>query len=130
MGKDTPNPLDKALGTRICQLRRGLGLSQSELARAIGVTFQQVQKYERGVNRISFSRLVGIAHALQCSVPGLMDNLDKTNALVLPDKNITNLFEIPGATELLDAYTAISSDQTRRRILDLARQLSSTAGQD
>ena len=62
-----PNALDIALGNRIRQRRKGLGVSQTTLAEAIGLTFQQVQKYERGFNRVSFSRLVDIAHALDCS---------------------------------------------------------------
>jgi len=130
IGKNAPNPLDITLGSRIHQLRCGLGLSQKQLAHAIGVTFQQVQKYERGINRISFSRLVGIAQALQCSISDLMGNLDTIDASVPPDRNIANIFEIPGATELLDAYTAISSTKHRRVVLDLARVLSSTVDQD
>lgn len=129
-GKDTSNTLDTALGIRIHRLRREMGISQKQLAEAIGVTFQQVQKYERGINRISFSRLVGIAQALHCSIPDLMGNIDRTNATGLPDKSIVDFFEIPGAMELLDAYTAISSAKHRRIVLSLARVLSSTVDQD
>ncbi len=62
----SPHPLDVALGCRIRLRRRELGLSQAHLARQLGITFQQVQKYERGTNRVSFSRFVEIAQALRC----------------------------------------------------------------
>lgn len=58
----TPNRLDVALGLRIRQRRKALSVSQTALADAIGLTFQQIQKYERGFNRVSVSRLVDIAH--------------------------------------------------------------------
>lgn len=128
-GKGTPNSLDTALGVRIRQLRREAGLSQTQLAQAVGVTFQQIQKYERGANRISFSRLIGIAHALQCSVPDMMNNLGNIKTATLPDRDIAHILATPGATELLDAYAAISSGKHRRIVLDLARALSSTVDQ-
>ena len=72
----TPNKLDVALGLRIRQRRKSLGVSQTALADSIGLTFQQIQKYERGFNRVSFSRLVDIAHALNCRVIDLIGDLD------------------------------------------------------
>ena len=76
----TPHPLDIALGSRVRLRRKELGLSQDQLARAVGITFQQVQKYEHGTNRISFSRLVEISEALECSVGDLIGNLDKSKS--------------------------------------------------
>ncbi|MCD8570391.1 MAG: helix-turn-helix domain-containing protein [Alphaproteobacteria bacterium] len=64
--------LDKEIGQRIKALRKQRGLSQSRLAQAIGVTFQQVQKYESGKNRLSVGMLVEISQALQCSVQVLL----------------------------------------------------------
>ena len=69
-----------AFGRRLRQRRRLLGLSQQELGDAIGVRFQQIQKYENGANRISFSRLVQIARALKCRVTDLMDVFDGADA--------------------------------------------------
>lgn len=71
-----PHPLDVALGVRIRWRRQELGLSQSDLANRIGITFQQVQKYEHGANRVSFSRLVEIAQAMDCRVTDLVGDLD------------------------------------------------------
>ena len=67
-----PNPDDVALGAAIRQRRMLLAISQEKLADELGITFQQVQKYEKGANRVSWSRLVQIAKALNCSIAGLM----------------------------------------------------------
>jgi transcriptional regulator with XRE-family HTH domain len=72
----TPKTDDVALGAAIRQRRILLGLSQEKLADEIGLTFQQVQKYEKGTNRVSWSRLVQISKALSCSVPQLMQMTD------------------------------------------------------
>jgi len=120
----TPHPLDIALGSRVRLRRKELGLSQDQLARAVGITFQQVQKYEHGTNRISFSRLVEICDALECSVGDLIGNLDKTKSSGSFSRQVAYLTE-PGASDLLEAYASIDSPKRRRAILNLARQLSS-----
>jgi len=68
--------MDVALGAAVRIRRRTIGISQEALAEQCGVSFQQIQKYENGANRISFSRLVQIARALKCRVVDLMDVLD------------------------------------------------------
>jgi len=118
----TPNPLDVALGSRIRLRRRELGLSQEQLSREVGITFQQVQKYEHGSNRVSFSRLVEIARALSCGVMDLVGDLDTAPRSSLFTEHMVRLNE-PGAAELLEAYSAITSPRHRRAILNLARQL-------
>ena len=118
----SPHPLDIALGSRIRLRRRELALSQEQLARQIGITFQQVQKYEHGANRVSFSRLVEIAQALRCGVMDLIGGLDKSKDSSLFARHIARLNE-PGAAELLEAYAAIKSPKHRRAILNLAKQL-------
>ncbi len=118
----TPHPLDIALGSRIRLRRRELGFSQEQLARAVGITFQQVQKYEHGTNRVSFSRLVEIAQALQCGVMDIVGDLDQSESPSTFSRHMVSLNE-PGATELLEAYTSIQSPKHRRAILNLAKQL-------
>jgi transcriptional regulator with XRE-family HTH domain len=120
----TPHPLDIALGARVRLRRKELGLSQDQLARAVGITFQQVQKYEHGTNRISFSRLVEICEALECGIVDLIGNLDKYKTSASLSRQIGFLTE-PGATDLLEAYASIDSPKRRRAILNLARQLAS-----
>lgn len=118
----TPHPLDVALGSRIRLRRRELGLSQDQLARAVGITFQQVQKYEHGTNRVSFSRLVEIAIALRCAATELIGDLDQPGSPTAFNRHVANL-NAPGAAELLEAYSAIDAPKHRRAILNLARQL-------
>ncbi|HTT98001.1 MAG TPA: helix-turn-helix transcriptional regulator [Rhizomicrobium sp.] len=118
----SPHPLDIALGSRVRLRRKELGFSQDQLARAVGITFQQVQKYEHGTNRISFSRLVEISEALECSVGDLIGNLDKSKSSGSFSKQVAYLTE-PGASDLLEAYASIESPKRRRAILNLARQL-------
>ena len=70
-----PNPIDLHVGARIRMRRRLLGVSQERLAEALGLTFQQVQKYERGANRVSASKLYEIARTLQTPVTYFFDGL-------------------------------------------------------
>lgn len=119
---NSPHPLDVALGSRIRLRRRELALSQEQLARQVGITFQQVQKYEHGTNRVSFSRLVEIAQALRCGVMDLVGDLDKSKSSSLFSRHVARLNE-PGAAELLEAYASIQSPKHRRAILNLAKQL-------
>jgi len=118
----SPHHLDVALGSRIRLRRRELCLSQEQLAREVGITFQQVQKYEHGTNRVSFSRLVQIARSLNCGVTDLMGDLDSKETSPLFSRHVVRLNE-PGAAELLEAYASIASAKHRRAVLNLARQL-------
>ena len=122
---DGPNALDIALGNRIRQRRKGLGVSQTTLAEAIGLTFQQVQKYERGFNRVSFSRLVDIAHALDCRVIDLVGDLD--DGVAQPSlRSTTDSLRAPGAADLLAAY-ADASRPIQRVVLKLVQALAADA---
>jgi transcriptional regulator with XRE-family HTH domain len=126
--EEGPHPLDIALGSRVRLRRKELGLSQDQLARAVGITFQQVQKYEHGANRISFSRLAEIADALDCSVSDLIGNLDKSKSSGSFSRQVAYLAE-PGASDLLEAYASIDSPKRRRAILNLARHLANDQGE-
>jgi transcriptional regulator with XRE-family HTH domain len=113
-----PNTLDVALGLRIRLRRKALALSQTALADAVGITFQQVQKYERGYNRVSFSRLVDIAHALECRVIDLIGDIDDAGLPSPLFRQDTTHLRQGGAPELLAAYAAIPGP-LRRTILKL-----------
>jgi transcriptional regulator with XRE-family HTH domain len=101
-----PSPLDIALGANIRQRRKALRVSQTALAEAIGLTFQQIQKYERGTNRVSFSRLVGIAHALDCRVVELIGDLDSETPQSSLFREEAAHLRVEGGAELLAAYAA------------------------
>jgi transcriptional regulator with XRE-family HTH domain len=109
--------LDKDIGARVRLARKGRGLSQTELGQALGVTFQQVQKYERGTNRISSSALILIARQLQVSPLELL-GVDAERS-----EMDWELLEAPGAYELLRSYRRIVSPKLRRLVLDLAEEL-------
>ncbi len=119
-----PDPMDIALGAAVRIRRRSLGISQEALAEQCGVSFQQIQKYENGANRISFSRLVQIARALQCRVVDLMDVLDAPDGQGAGDLDILSRMRTPGALELLSAYERLSPE-TRSSLLGLLRSLAS-----
>ena len=117
-----PHRLDVALGLRIRERRKVLGVSQTALAHAVGLTFQQIQKYERGFNRVSFSRLVDIAHALDCRVVDLMGDLDEAGATSPLLHHDAHHLRAGGATELLAAYAAAPLS-LRRAILKLVTEI-------
>jgi transcriptional regulator with XRE-family HTH domain len=118
----SPHRFDVAIGQRIRERRRAIGMSQAALAAATGVTFQQIQKYERGANRVSFSRLVQIAEALECPIGDLAEGLSQST----PSDELENLNALlarPGALEMLEAYAALPSQGLRRALLHHARTL-------
>jgi transcriptional regulator with XRE-family HTH domain len=103
-------------------------MSQGALARAIGVTFQQVQKYERGVNRISFSRLMDVTRVLQCRLSDLAEGLDEEASGASPPR-VHPMLALEGAPELLEAYAALPNEALRRTLLQHARALAGAMGE-
>jgi transcriptional regulator with XRE-family HTH domain len=127
LSERAPTSLDAALGARIRQRRRQLGYSQEQLAQRVGVTFQQIQKYEHGANRVSFSRLVEVARALKCNLVDLVGDLvqlEPSGAVIARDIQLSE----PGVLELIDNYSRIGSPCCRRAIVDLARELAERMG--
>ena len=120
MSSKTPDPMDVALGAAVRIRRRSLGISQETLADHCGVSFQQIQKYENGANRISFSRLVQIARALNCRVVDLMDVLDAPESEGGADLDLLARMRTPGALELLSAYERLRPD-ARASLVNLLR---------
>jgi transcriptional regulator with XRE-family HTH domain len=114
--------MDIALGAAVRIRRKTLGISQEALADQCGVSFQQVQKYENGANRISFSRLVQIARALRCRVVDLMDVLDAPDRETPADLDLLTRLRSPGAVELLTAYEQLNAE-SRTALVSLLRTL-------
>jgi len=131
IAKKAPNPIDKHVGSRVRMRRMMLGMSQEKLGNALGLTFQQVQKYEKGTNRIGASRLQQISNTLQVPVSFFFDDVDPVRAPAIPG----GFAEPPAEAfdsdpmhrretiELVDAYYAIDDAAVRRRLLELARAL-------
>ena len=114
MTPGTPDPLDVALGATVRQRRKTKGVSQSALGETIGVTFQQIQKYERGVNRISFSMLVRIAKVLECRVSELVGELDEAgDEQVEAGASAAQLLSSPQARELVERFNGVRSTAAR-----------------
>ena len=129
MSSDAPHRLDLELGHRIRERRRSIGVSQGQLARAIGVSFQQVQKYERGTNRVSFSRLMEIVGALGCELADLAEGLESDRQGHGPDAPQQPEAD-DGASELLEAYAALGTQSLRRSLIQHARALAGAAKAD
>ncbi|EPX82774.1 putative transcriptional regulator [Rubellimicrobium thermophilum DSM 16684] len=124
----TKHPVDVHVGKRIRHRRWTIGVTQQQLADRVGIKFQQIQKYETGMNRVSASRLWDIAHALGVPVAFFFEGLENG---AQPDLAVGP--SMPGdiladreALELLRNYYAIPEAQ-RRRLFDLARVLSDAA---
>lgn len=115
-----PHPVDVRVGERIRLRRRVIGVTQQQLGDRIGLTFQQVQKYERGMNRVSASKLVQIAAALETKASDLLGETPSGGDAFVEQ---LQLLSQPGAVELCQAYAAIGSARLRRSILALVTSL-------
>jgi transcriptional regulator with XRE-family HTH domain len=114
------DPIDVAVGARIRLLRKMRGQSQQALADAAGVTFQQIQKYERGANRVSASMLARIAAALQSPVAELFGETSSSSSAI---DEVAALLSQPGALELLRAYAELPRGPARSALVDFVRSL-------
>ena len=129
MTKKTPNPTDKHVGSRVRMRRMMLGMSQEKLGDALGLTFQQVQKYEKGTNRIGASRLQQIAHFLQVPVsfffeggPGLA--AEQAGTMEAPSPSyVSDFLATSEGLALTRAFMQIKDPKMRRRIVDLVSQI-------
>ena len=111
--------LEREIGARIRARRRQLGLSQSQLANQLGVSFQQVQKYERGANRVAASTLVATAQALGVGVGWLVGE----DAPQEGEQELLSALSRPGALELLLAFAAIGDLRGRNALLAVAEEM-------
>ena len=112
MATKSTTDIDRTVGVRIRTLRKAKGMSQTELGAAAGVTFQQIQKYENAINRISGGRLQDVARVLEVPVSALFGEDEETGHADV----FAGLVE-PGAMDLLKAYVAISDEQLRCDVL-------------
>ena len=113
--------IDKLVGTRVRARRTALRMSQTELGEAVGVSFQQIQKYEKGVNRIGASRLSAIAAVLQVPVTHFFEEPRQAGAGV-------SSLEDPAAVDLVKAFDEIADPEVRERIVELTRSVANALG--
>lgn len=126
-GDRRANAVDLHVGARVRLRRKQLGLSQDRLADALGLTFQQVQKYERGANRISASKLFETAAFLKAPILWFFEGLGGTGeAAGVAESNEDSFQELvltPEDAELLTAFKRIRNRRMRRTVVDLVREM-------
>ena len=118
------HPVDVHVGKRVRHRRWMMGMTQQQLADQVGIKFQQIQKYETGMNRISASRLWDIAAALDAPISFFFEGLSAEDAAAQPRSGVPgDILADKEALELVRSYYAIPETQ-RRRLFELARVLS------
>ena len=118
-----PDPIDVEVGARVRAIRNAKGMSQTALGKALGVSYQQMQKYERGANRISASVLVKIARCFGVRPSQLLpdsDNVEDAPGL------LPTFAQVRGADDLVQSYARIESTRLRHSVLQLVRALATT----
>jgi transcriptional regulator with XRE-family HTH domain len=129
-----PNPIDLHVGSRIRLRRKVLGVSQESLAADLGLTFQQIQKYERGTNRVSASKLYEIARSLQTTTSYFFDGFadpysgKAQTPEYVEEKAAVDFLMTPEGLEMAALFPKIPKGKMRRRVLDLVRAMSEEAG--
>ena len=127
----TPKPVDMHVGSRVRMRRLMLGISQVELAAALDLSFQQVQKYEKGTNRIGASRLEHISRFLQVPVAFFFEGASDASAVATSEKDTRSLalmddfVSSPEGLRLVQSFTQIEDADVRRRIVDLVQAIGS-----
>jgi transcriptional regulator with XRE-family HTH domain len=130
MAKKSPNPTDKYVGSRVRMRRLMLGMSQEKLGEKLGLTFQQVQKYEKGTNRIGASRLQHISQILKVPVSFFFDGVsspsrpaeDGVSKAPVADY-VSDFLSSSDGLALTKAFTNIKDTKLRRRVVDLVEEI-------
>lgn len=130
VNKKKPNPIDIHVGSRIRLRRNMLGLSQEKLGESLGITFQQIQKYEKGTNRVGASRLQGISSILNVPVSFFFEDAPGNHAAdasgFAEENEATYVVDFLSSTEgvqLTRYFTKISDPKVRKKIIDLVKTL-------
>jgi transcriptional regulator with XRE-family HTH domain len=129
MVKKPLNAIDKHVGSRVRMRRMMLGMNQTKLGDALGITFQQVQKYEKGANRVSASRLQHISHILQVPVPFFFEGAPHVpgqttgNGAAPSPAYATDFLASSDGLALTKAFMRIKKRELRRRIVDLVEEI-------
>lgn len=130
MTKKVPNPIDVHVGSRVRLRRMLVGMSQEKLGEMLGLTFQQIQKYEKGANRIGASRLYQIAQILGVSVQFFFDDMPEEHksqssgfSEADPAPYVMDFVSSSEGLQLNRAFTRIDDTKIRKRLLDLVKSL-------
>lgn len=126
MSVRNPEPIDAVVGKHIRLRRLSKGLSQTELGKRVGVTFQQVQKYEKGVNRVGASRLLRIAEVLEVPVSFFFEGAEYADSDSEVESPLALIAE-PQALRLVQAFSGISNAHLRRSLVELVERIAATS---
>ncbi|KIQ05639.1 hypothetical protein RU07_01700 [Agrobacterium tumefaciens] len=132
-GANVPKPVDVEVGARIRSRRRIIGLSQEKLGKALGVTFQQIQKYEKGTNRVGASRLQVIASVLGVPIEYFFGGNagqksgSSTHTDLLAVDQLTAFLQTTEAEELNAAFSKVKSPTVRMRVVSLVKAIAFTS---
>jgi transcriptional regulator with XRE-family HTH domain len=136
MSTKAPNPVDRYVGSRVRMRRIMLGMSQEKLGEALGLTFQQVQKYEKGTNRVGASRIQQIAEILQVPVSFLFEGGPSTAAPTegfgegVSPAYISDFLATSEGLALTRAFTRITDPKLRRCIVEMVEQIAAREDPD
>ena len=127
------NGVDRRIGQRVKQRRLELAMSQERLAELLGVTFQQIQKYEKGVNRVAASRLFELSSALGVALGYFFEGLTAGEPMAgVPEERqdfVYDMLATPEGQQLLQIFGSIRSPKVRRRVVELVRALAEDEGE-
>ena len=135
--KKKPNPIDIHVGSRIRLRRTMLGMSQEKLGESLGITFQQIQKYEKGTNRVGASRLQNISNILTVPVSFFFEdapgdnNVDPSGMAEASNSNyVVDFLSSSEGLQLNRAFVKIADPKVRRRIVELVKTLGAEGESD
>jgi len=126
-----PNPTDIYVGSRIRMRRKILGLSQEKLGEKLGITFQQIQKYEKGTNRVGASRLQAMSGALDVPVSYFFPDAETSQHGGMQEEGAAFMMDFMSTSEGLElsrAFTKIRNPKVRRKVLELVRAMAEDQG--
>ena len=123
-GTGVPNPIDVHVGKRIRLRRLYLGMNQETLATGLGLTFQQVQKYEGGANRVSASRLSAMAEILGVPISYFFNELERADVpTTAQERQLRERLNLPETIELIRCYYAIKDPEVRQRFFEMVKSV-------
>jgi transcriptional regulator with XRE-family HTH domain len=122
------NAIDRKVGQKVRARRLEIGMSQERLAELLGVTFQQVQKYEKGVNRIAVSRLWDISSALEMPVGKFFEGVGARGVAEGRQEYVDDALATPEGAQLMGLFASIKSQKLRRKVLELVKTLTEDEG--
>jgi transcriptional regulator with XRE-family HTH domain len=137
-GTGLPSPVDVHVGARVRQRRTLFGMTQTDLADALGLSFQQIQKYEKGTNRVGASRLYDLSRVLDVSIEYFFDDMPPKVAASLPDVGRGKAKELPNfdlnlmtkreTLSLMRAYYKVEDADVRKRVYELTKAVGADGG--